>query len=119
MNNQQMNQTSQANEPQSKPFEPQPKPFDPNSPPEGWVTPQYYQAKVGQVKVKPKPWYKSKTLWFNGIVTAMGFATTASPMFEPYMTPDTFGLLTAGVAFGNAVLRFVTHKPIQGGMGNK
>lgn len=94
----------------------QPKPFDPNNPPEGWVQPQY-----GQVIVKAKPWYKSKTLWFNGIVTAMGFATTATPVFEPYMTPDTFGLVTAGVAFGNAALRFMTHRPVKasGGIGYK
>ncbi len=106
MNNEQNQQSNQLNEPQAKPF-------DPNNPPEGWVAPNYAQTENG----KAKPWYKSKTLWFNGIVSVLGFATTATPVFEPYMTPDTFGLLTAGVAFGNAVLRFVTHKPIKGGMG--
>lgn len=93
------------------------KPFDPNNPPEGWMQPQQY----GQVMAEAKPWYKSKTLWFNGLVTALGFATTATPVFEHYMTPDAFGLATAGVAFGNAALRFMTHRPVKakGGIGYK
>ena len=63
---------------------------------------------------EPKPWYESKTIWFNLIIAAMTMATAATPSLEPLMTPEVYGVLATGVAFINAILRLVTGKPIKG-----
>ena len=63
---------------------------------------------------EPKPWYASKTIWFNLIIAAMTMATAATPSLEPLMTPEVYGVLATGVAFINAILRLVTGKPIKG-----
>lgn len=77
-------------------------------------TDDYVEPQVGQVTAEPKPWYKSKTLWFNTVVAAVGIATSATPYIEAVTDPATFGFITAGIALANSVLRFVTKQPITG-----
>lgn len=62
-----------------------------------------------------KPWYQSKMVWFNAAVAAVGIATTATPYVQPFVSTETFGLVTAGIGFANAVLRFITNKSLATG----
>lgn len=71
-----------------------------------------------QLDSKPpnsKPWYQSKMVWFNAAVAAVGIATTATPYVQPFVSTETFGLVTAGIGFANAVLRFITNKSLATG----
>lgn len=70
------------------------------------------QPQIGIVKPAPKHWYQSKTVWFNVFVIGASLATTATPALEQYMSPESYGLLTAVVGVVNAVLRFATSRPI-------
>ena len=63
-------------------------------------------------KPAPKHWYQSKVVWFNLAVIGASLATTAIPALEQYMSPESYGLLTAVVGVVNAVLRFATSRPI-------
>lgn len=89
--------------------QPQPKPFDPNANPDAWRDPN---AVYPQPQPQPKAWYKSKTLWLNMGVAAVGLATSAQPQIEGMVSAEIFGLITAGIGFANAALRFATKKPI-------
>lgn len=57
----------------------------------------------GSQVVTPKPWWKSKTLYFNAITTVVGLAG---------LVPDPIAMGVAGV--GNVVLRtWFTEAPIK------
>lgn len=66
-------------------------------------------------KLPSKPWYTSKTVLFNAAIAAIGIATSATPYIEPYVSTEAFGLVTAGIGFANAILRFVTSKSLNKG----
>lgn len=59
-----------------------------------------------------KPWYQSKTMWFNLAVTGLGIASSAVPFLKPFVNPKTFGMLTTAVGMGNMALRAVTNTAI-------
>ncbi|WP_230660513.1 hypothetical protein [Psychrobacter sp. I-STPA10] len=72
-----------------------------------------------QPKTPTKWWAKSKTMWFNIGVTAMGIAGVVFPMAdsvlpyaEPFINAETFGLLTAIIGAGNVLLRTMTQSKI-------
>ena len=75
-------------------------------------TPMYIEPKVGKVVINPKHWYQSKVVWFNIAVIGASLATTATPALEQYVSPETYGLITAVVGVINAALRFATSRPI-------
>ena len=54
-----------------------------------------------------KPWYTSKTLWFNIVTLALGIVQLVS---DVYIIPEDYLALILGV--GNLVLRFLTSKPL-------
>lgn len=55
-----------------------------------------------------KPWYKSKTIWFN-ILVAVGTAIEASlSLVQGYFDPRVFLAIIGATAGVNAVLRIVT-----------
>lgn len=63
-----------------------------------------------------KPWWKSKTLWFNvGIVlVAIGQELAAAASMLSDAVQGTIQLFLAlFVAVGNAILRIVTHEPLR------
>jgi hypothetical protein len=55
-----------------------------------------------------KPWWQSKTLWFNVLMGALGAAEANANLIQPYVAGNIYGwglmLLTAG----NAALRILT-----------
>lgn len=55
-----------------------------------------------------KPWYKSKTVWFN-ILVAVGTALEASlSVIQGYFDPRVYFALIGAVAGVNVVLRFIS-----------
>ena len=66
---------------------------------------------ANQPTASSKPWYKSKTLWFNfgTIASAIGIAIEASlTLVQGYFDPRVFLGLIAFVAGVNAVLRIIS-----------
>ena len=58
-----------------------------------------------------KPWYKSKTIWFN--IATVGGAVAAGvvgllPTLQPMLPPETYAYLMFVVGFMNILLRSVT-----------
>ena len=62
----------------------------------------------------PKPWYASKTLWLNAVLTVIGLGTFfAEPHNDPVLTVASISAAIAGA--GNVVLRvWFTASPIAG-----
>lgn len=55
-----------------------------------------------------KPWYKSKTLWFNGIALMLGMAEMHFKLLEQYIPAAVFPALAFVLAVVNVLLRFIT-----------
>ena len=61
--------------------------------------------------MKPKPFYQSKTFWFNLLYLLVAFATLFGfDQFQPNKTWLETAVVT--VAVGNLILRFLTKDPI-------
>ena len=52
-----------------------------------------------------KPWWKSKTLWFNAIVSGLATMEATASVLQPYVQGNIYALGIAVLAVGNAVLR--------------
>lgn len=55
-----------------------------------------------------KPWYTSKTLWFNAIVAALAAAEGLTGLLQPYVGQGFYAALCFVLPVGNAILRVVT-----------
>lgn len=55
-----------------------------------------------------KPWWHSKTLWFNAVCTALAATETAFSLLQPMLPVNVYAVLAFALAVGNAVLRAVT-----------
>lgn len=55
-----------------------------------------------------KPWYLSKTLWFNVIVALLALAETQSALLAQVVPPALYPYVALTVAGINIVLRIVT-----------
>lgn len=59
-----------------------------------------------------KPWYKSKTIWFN-VLAAMGAALeTSLSIIQGSMKPEHYLALVVFVAGGNVILRVLSNQRI-------
>jgi len=61
--------------------------------------------------MNPKPWYRSKTIWFNLVMTASPIVAylAANPAFvQAHVTPAHFLTYSFIVGVGNIVLRILT-----------
>lgn len=61
-----------------------------------------------------KHWLRSKTMWFNIGVTAIGVSQAVLPFAQPFVNPRVFGLLTTGIGIANMALRAATSDEIRG-----
>ena len=61
------------------------------------------------VKRAAKPWWCSKTLWFNLVVAALAAAEAGSGILQPLLPANTYACLTFLLTVGNAALRVVTN----------
>ena len=64
------------------------------------------------IKMEPKKWWTSKTLWFNaitGLLTVAGALQSSALAADPKVQAGCVLFIT----LGNAILRFMTDKPVQ------
>lgn len=59
-----------------------------------------------------KPWYKSKTVWFNLVVSILAAAELNLKLMQPYIGVEFFQLISFVLIVGNAALRFISTQPI-------
>ena len=55
-----------------------------------------------------KPWWTSKTLWFNALVAALATLEASSGLIQPYVPGNIYGWALMLLTVGNSVLRIVT-----------
>lgn len=60
------------------------------------------------IVTEKKPWWKSKTLWFNAIVGGLAALEASANMIQPYLPGNVYGYGLLLLTIGNAVLRIVT-----------
>lgn len=60
-----------------------------------------------------KPWFRSKTMWLNIGVTAVGIGSAVLPFTQPFINPRTFSLLTTAIGVANMTLRATTSAEIR------
>lgn len=72
-----------------------------------------------QVKVAAvKPWYHSKTLWFNLIAAGLIALESQFSMLQPYLPGSVYAWVATFLTVGNAVLRVITAAPLAFGVSN-
>lgn len=55
-----------------------------------------------------KPWWHSKTLWFNAIVAGLAALEVNAHLIQPYVPGNVYGWGMMLLTCGNAVLRLIT-----------
>lgn len=55
-----------------------------------------------------KPWYQSKTIIFNIIMSALMTAEQSFPLLQAFLGDSTYGILLFGLTIGNVILRSIT-----------
>lgn len=55
-----------------------------------------------------KPWYRSRTLWFNAAVAALGALEAGAGLLQPYVAGNVYAWGLALLTAGNAALRVIT-----------
>jgi len=60
------------------------------------------------VKPPRKPWWKSRTLWFNALVLALTAAETQINVLQGALPGGLFPWVAFGLPVVNAALRFIT-----------
>lgn len=55
-----------------------------------------------------KPWWQSKTLWFNAIVASLAALEANAHLVQPYLPGNVYGWGLMLLTCGNTVLRLVT-----------
>ena len=60
-----------------------------------------------------KPWYRSKTIWFNAAVVVFGALAANQEQLRPLLSAQAYSVLGMVVGLVNTMLRLVTTQPIQ------
>lgn len=55
-----------------------------------------------------KRWYKSRTLWFNGVFASLTAIEASAHFIQPYLPGNIYGYGLMILAAGNAMLRIIT-----------
>lgn len=55
-----------------------------------------------------KPWWHSKTLWFNALVAALAALEASASMIQPFLQGNVYGYALLILTVGNAALRIIT-----------
>lgn len=55
-----------------------------------------------------KPWWRSRTLWFNAVVAALAAAEAGFGVLQPVLPANAYAAISLLLVVGNAVLRFLT-----------
>ncbi len=62
-----------------------------------------------------KPWWCSRTLWFNAICAALAAAEAGFNILQPLLPVNVYTLLAFALPIGNALLRVLTSQGIERG----
>lgn len=62
-----------------------------------------------------KPWYKSKTLWFNAAAGTLAAAEANIHILQPMLGDQAYPILMMSVVIGNAILRVITTQGLSAG----
>jgi hypothetical protein len=65
-----------------------------------------------------KPWYHSRTLWFNLIAAALIALESRFALLQPYLPGNVYAWMATVLTVGNAILRVITAAPLVFGLGN-
>lgn len=65
-----------------------------------------------------KPWYHSKTLWFNLIAAVLIALETQFSVLQPYLPGNVYAWIATVLTMVNAILRVITAAPLAFGMGS-
>ena len=55
-----------------------------------------------------KPWWQSKTLWFNAIVAGLASLEASANLVQAFVPGNVYGWGLMVLTIGNAILRIVT-----------
>lgn len=66
-----------------------------------------------------KPWWQSKTLWFNAIVAGLAALQASANLIQPYLPGNVYGYGMLLLTVGNTALRIVTTQGLQTGLEKK
>lgn len=61
-----------------------------------------------------KPWWLSRTLWFNALCAMLAAAEAGFGLLQPVLPINLYALLSFALPVGNALLRVLTSKGISG-----
>ena len=59
-----------------------------------------------------KPWYKSRTLWFNALALALAAAELQLNVLRGVLPGGVYAWLAFVLPVGNAALRLITHTAV-------
>ena len=59
-----------------------------------------------------KPWWRSRTLWFNALCAALAAAQAGYGLLQPLLPVNAYAVLAFALPLGNAVLRVRTTQPL-------
>lgn len=62
-----------------------------------------------------KPWYKSKTLWFNAAAGILAAAQANLHLLQPLLGEQAYPILMMAIVMGNALLRVITTQGLSAG----
>lgn len=57
-----------------------------------------------------KPWYTSKTIWFNIIVAALATLEALTGLLQPYLPQHWYAGVAVGLPVLNVILRIITNQ---------
>lgn len=60
-----------------------------------------------------KSWWRSKTLWFNSAVAALGAIEASANLIQPYVPGNVYGWGLLVLTAGNAILRVITNQGLK------
>jgi hypothetical protein len=59
-----------------------------------------------------KPWWQSKTLWFNALIVGLASLQASANLIQPFIPGNVYGWGLLILTVGNAVLRVFTNQAL-------
>lgn len=59
-----------------------------------------------------KPWWQSKTIWFNAFIAGLAALEASAHVIQPYVPGNVYGFGLVALTVGNTMLRAVTKQGI-------
>lgn len=62
-----------------------------------------------------KPWWKSRTVWFNAVLLGLAAAESRLSLLQALLPVNVYSLLSFVLPVGNVMLRFITQQAVSFG----